>query len=157
MDSNYTESELIMQVKLLKRLYNFQVMIYSGSDWLPLHLLVMPMHLMWDTTKHVFHVLRKKEADGDDLGDNFSQMAIFVELINLVEIQTDDKLYLSIDDIWTTCVKLLTCLTEIRNNQWRISVSSSMKAGEIDKTLWRDNSCTWHWLTCGKNSLKNYI
>ena len=68
-------------------------------------------------TKHVFHVLRGEAAEANKQTKHCSvQIASLVELINLVDIQTQNKAYLSIDDIETTYINMLGGIEALENH-----------------------------------------
>ena len=71
------------------------------------------MQLMCDTTKtvgeHVFHVLREPSAGrGTSTSQGIVlQRACLLELVNLIDVDTENQAYLSMDDIETTNVNML--------------------------------------------------
>ena len=59
-------------------------------------------------TKHVFHILRGEATESNgQTKDCSTQIASLIELINLVDNQTQNIAYLSIDDIETTYINML--------------------------------------------------
>ena len=59
-------------------------------------------------TKHVFHVLRGEATESNrQTKDCSMQIASLIELIDLVDIQTQNRTYLSIDDIETTYINMV--------------------------------------------------
>ena len=59
-------------------------------------------------SKHVFHVLRGEATESNrQTKDCSMQIASLIELINLVDIQAQNKAYLSIYDIETTYINML--------------------------------------------------
>lgn len=59
-------------------------------------------------TKHVFHVLRDEDTKANkQTSDCSMQIVSLIELINLIDIQTQNKAYLSMDDIEMTYVNML--------------------------------------------------
>ena len=65
----------------------------------------------------VFHVLRGEAAEANKQTKHCSmQIASLIELINLVDIQTQNKAYLSIDDIETTYINMLGGIEALENH-----------------------------------------
>ncbi|XP_069603021.1 uncharacterized protein [Ranitomeya imitator] len=58
-------------------------------------------------TKHVFHGQRERSTNRTDHKEPLLQRASLLELINLVDIQTQNQSYLSIQDIETTYLNML--------------------------------------------------
>ena len=58
-------------------------------------------------TKHVFHVLRDDTNQAPKTKQNPTQGSSFVELLNIIDTQTRDGAYLSIQDIENTYVSML--------------------------------------------------
>ena len=58
-------------------------------------------------TKHVFHVLRDDTNQARKTKQNPTQGSSFVELLNIIDTQTRDGAYLSIQDIENTYVSML--------------------------------------------------
>ena len=58
-------------------------------------------------TKHVFHVLRAKWNKGKVERGHPMQISSLIELTNLIDLQTQNKAYLSIQDIETTYINML--------------------------------------------------
>uniref|UniRef100_UPI00358E794E uncharacterized protein n=1 Tax=Myxine glutinosa TaxID=7769 RepID=UPI00358E794E len=57
-------------------------------------------------TRHVFHVVRDETTRSTDK-EHLLQRASLIELINLIDFQTQNQAYLSMDDIETTYVNML--------------------------------------------------
>lgn len=58
-------------------------------------------------TEHVFHVLRHESVKKSMENDHTMQNACFIELINLIDLHTKNKEYLSMEDIDITYINLL--------------------------------------------------
>ena len=58
-------------------------------------------------TKHVFHVLRDDSNQAPKTKQSPTQGSSFVELLNIIDTQTRDGAYLSIQDIENTYVSML--------------------------------------------------
>ncbi len=70
-------------------------------------------------TEHVFHVLRDsgKESETNNYCMQQSmQNACFIELVNLIDLQTKNKAYLSIEDVEITYINLLGGLEALANH-----------------------------------------
>ena len=78
--------------------------------------------LCW--TQHVFHVLRDDASDKakSTTAELPMQMSCFIELINLVDLQTQNKAYLPMDEIEETYMSMIwkshniPILTKIRES-----------------------------------------
>ena len=58
-------------------------------------------------TKHVFHVLRDDTREGPKTKQSTTQVSSFVELLNIVDCQTNEGAYLSMQDVENTYVGML--------------------------------------------------
>ncbi len=68
-------------------------------------------------TKHVFHVLRGEATESNKQTKDCSmQIASLIELINLVDIHTQNKAYLSINDVERTYINMLGGTEALENH-----------------------------------------